>query len=168
MARKQDIQVRGGEEHIGSVGAPVEVVDVTLVADTNIYADNDVLAVPQIVTNVARTLGGRVELVSAVLFDGDDQGTEVELFFTTNSGSVGTINGALNPTDAIADDIVGSVLFATYSDLINSQVSVKTGLGLIMECAAGSKDLYVFAVVRSGTPTYTASGLKLKLAFKQF
>src|SRR5688500_15890814 len=113
MARKQDIQVRGGEEHIGSVGAPVEVIDVTLVADTSIYADNDVLAVPQIVTNVARTLGGRVELVSAVLFDGDDQGTEVELFFTTNSGSVGTINGALNPTDAIADDIVGSVLFAS-------------------------------------------------------
>lgn len=144
------------------------VIDVTLVADTNIYADNDVLAISQIVTGVSDQLGGVVELVSAILFDGDDQGTEVECFFTTNSITPGTINGALSAADTVFDDIVGRAHFVTFNDLINSQNCVLTGLGQIMQCAADSKDLYVFAVVRSGTPTYTAAGLKLKLGFKRY
>jgi hypothetical protein len=142
------------------------VIDVTLVADTSIYADNDVLAISQIVAGVSDIEGGTVRLTNAVLFDGDDQATEVELFFTTNATTPGTINGAVAAADTVLDDIVGAVSFATYSDLINSQVSI-VATNQIMKCAAGSRDLYVFAVVRSGTPTYTASGLKLKLSFER-
>jgi hypothetical protein len=141
------------------------VIDVTLVADTSIYADNDLLAIPQVITGVFRQAGGRVRLDSVLLLDEDDQGTEVELIFMNADGSLGTINGALNPTDAVARTIVGTVLMQTYSDLINSQVAVRTGLGMIMEAAAASTSLWVAAVVRSGTPTYSASGLKLKLGF---
>lgn len=166
MAVKEAAHLRAGENLIGATVGSGVVKDVTLVADTSIYADNDVLAVPQLVEGIARVPGGAVELVSAVCFDGDDQGTEVELFFTTNSGSVGTINAALNPTDAIADDIVGRAHFVTFADLANSQVCVLTAINQVMRCADGSRDLYVFAVVRSGTPTYTASGLKLKLGFR--
>ena len=143
------------------------VKDVTPVLDTNIYADNDVLFVPIEITGVSDMQGGVVKLVSAVLFDGDDQGTEVEVFLTTNSGSVGTINGALSPTDAIADDIVARLHFSSFNDLINSQNSVLTGQDQIIQLAAGATSLYAFGVVRSGTPTYTASGMKLKLGFER-
>lgn len=142
------------------------VIDVTIVADTSIYADNDVLFISQIVTGVSDIEGGTVKLTNAVLFDGDDQGTEVEVFFTTNATTPGTINGAISGADTVMDDIVGSLNFATYSDLINSQVAVLT-TNQVMKCAAGSKDLYIWGAVRSGTPTYTASGLKLKLAFER-
>lgn len=143
------------------------VKDVTPVLDTSIYADNDVLFVPIEITSVSDVQGGVVKLVSAVCFDGDDQGTEVEVFLTTNSGSVGTINGALSPTDAIADDIVARLHFSTFNDLINSQNSILTAQDQIIQLAAGSTSLYAFGVVRSGTPTYTASGMKLKLGFER-
>jgi hypothetical protein len=143
------------------------VIDVTIVADTNIYADNDVLFISQIVTGVSDIEGGTVKLVNAVLFDGDDQGTEVEVFFTTNATTPGTINGAVAAADTVLDDIVGNAHFITYSDLINSQVCVLKDIAQVMKCAAGSKDLYIFGVVRSGTPTYTAGGLKLKLGFER-
>jgi hypothetical protein len=154
--------------HLKVSAGEADVISVTLVADTSIYADNDLLAIPQIVSGVASELGGRVRLNSVVLLDEDDQGTEVELIFMNADGSLGTINGALNPTDTVARTIVGTVLLATFTDLINSQVAVKTDCNLIMECAADSRDLYVAAVVRSGTPTYSASGLKLKLGFERY
>jgi hypothetical protein len=149
-----------------SSGAGV-VIDLTPVMDTSIYADNDVAFVPIEVANVSDVKGGVVKLVSGICFDGDDQGTELEVFLTTNSGSVGTINGALSPTDAIADDIVGRLHFVTFNDLINSQQCVLTGQDQIIQLAAGSTSLYAFGVVRSGTPTYTASGVKLKLGFER-
>jgi hypothetical protein len=154
--------------HLKVSGGSGVVIDVTLVADTSIYADNDVLAISQIVAGVSDVEGGVVEFVSAILFDGDDQGTEVEIFLTTSATTPGTINGAVAAADTVLDDIVGRAHFVTFNDLINSQNCVLTGLGQIIQLPAGSKDLYVFAVVRSGTPTYTAAGLKLKLGFKRF
>lgn len=143
------------------------VIDFTPTLDTSIYADNDVLFISTIVTGVSDIEGGVVKLVSAICFDGDDQGTEVELFFTTNSTTPGTINSALSAADTVFDDIVGRVIFATFNDLINSQQSTLTAQDQIMKCAAGSKDLYVFGVVRSGTPTYTAAGMKFKFGFER-
>ena len=147
------------------------VIDVTIVADTSIYADNDVLFISQVVTGVSDIEGGTVKLVNAVLFDGDDQGAEVEVFFTTSATTPGTINGAISAADTVMDDIVGRAHFITYSDLINSQICVLGGnnaeMPQVMKCAAGSKDLYIWGAVRSGTPTYTASGLKLKLGFER-
>lgn len=143
------------------------VLDFTPTLDTSIYADNDVLFISTVLTGVSDVEGGVVKLVSAVCFDGDDQGTEVELFFTTSATTPGTINGALSAADTVFDDIVGRAHFVTFNDLINSQNCVLTGQDQIMKCAAGSKDLYVFGVVRSGTPTYTAAGMKFKFGFER-
>lgn len=143
------------------------VIDFTPTLDTNVYADNDVLFISTIVTGVSDFEGGVVKLVSAICFDGDDQGTEVELFFTTNSTTPGTINSALSAADTVFDDIVGRLHFVTFNDLINSQQSTLTAQDQIMKCAAGSKDLYAFGVVRSGTPTYTAAGMKFKFGFER-
>lgn len=144
------------------------VIDVTLVADTSIYASGDVLSVPAEITSVFRQLGGRIKLTSVVVLDEDNQGTAIDLVFFNATATLGTINAAISISDADARKIVGhlSVAAADFKAYINSQVAVKTATELIMEAGAASTSLFIAAVVRSGTPTYTASGLKLKLGFE--
>lgn len=164
---RREWKIEASENHLGSFSETLSVKTVTLVADTNIYADNDLLAVPQEITGVGHKTGARVVLESAVLLDKDDQGTEVELIFMNANGSLGTINGALNPTDAVAATILGTVGIATYADLINSQIATLKDIRLPLQLAAGSTSLWIAAVVRSGTPTYTAAGLVLQLGFRR-
>lgn len=147
-----------------------DVIDVTLSLDTNAYADNDVLAAPQEVPNVFRLPGGVVMLDSIVLLDEDDQAQDIDLVFMNATGSLGAENAAVGPTDGVAGTILGivSVAAAEYSDLANSQIATKRGLGLPLEAAAASTSLWMGAILRSGTPTYTAAGIKLKLGFRRF
>lgn len=145
----------------------MNVIDVTLVADTNAYADGDVLAIPQEIVNSVAEAGTARRLTSIVVIDGDDQGTAIDLIFFDASASLGTINTAIDISDADAAKIVGIVAIAAgdFKDLINNKVAVKTGIDLIMKAASTSASLWVGAVVRSGTPTYSAGGIKLKLGF---
>lgn len=143
------------------------VIDVTLTADTAILASGDVMVVPQEITSVFRQNAGRVRLESIVVLDGDDQGTAIDLVFSDANITLGTLNAAISVSDADAAKIIGhvSVAAADFKDYINSQIAVKTGVGIVMEAAAASTSLWVSAVCRSGTPTYTAAALKLKLGF---
>lgn len=152
---------------VSTLNGDADVVDVTLVADTSVYADNDVLAIPLKVAGVFRSVGDVRRLVSVVLLDEADQAQDIDLLFLNADATLGTINGAVNISDADARKVIGavSILIADYVDLINSQVAIKRGLDLVLKPAADSTDLWIAAVVRSGTPTYTASGLKLKLGF---
>ncbi len=157
--------------HLKVTGGSGVVLDFTPVLDTNIYADNDVAFISQILAGVSDVEGGVVELISGVCFDGDDQGTEIEVFFTTSATTPGTINGALSAADTVFDDIVARLHFITFNDLINSQQAIlplAAPVNQLIQLPAGSKDLYVFGVVRSGTPTYTASGMKFKFGFKRY
>ena len=146
--------------------ANIEVKDVTLVLDTNIYADGDVLAIPQEVTYVFPEVGGKRVLESIVVLDEDDQNIAMDIIFMNATGTLGTINLAVSISDADARKIIGAVNIATtdYFDLINSRLGVKRGLGLVLQGSA-SDSLWVAAVTRGGTPTHTASGIKLKLGF---
>lgn len=143
-----------------------DVIDVTLSTDTNAYADNDVLAAPQEVTGFFRVAGGRAILQNLVLLDESDQGSDIDLIFMDATGSIGNENAAFAPTDAVARTIIGTVtLLATANvDAANSQIQCANGIGMMMKAASGSTSVWVAAVVRSGTPTYAADALKLKLA----
>lgn len=144
-----------------------DVFDVTLVLDTSIYADGDVLAVPQEITYVFPEKAGRRVLESIVILDEDDQGVAMDLIFMNATGTLGTINAAVSITDADARKVIGAVNIATtdYFDLINSKVAVKRGVGLVLKGGASSSSLWIAAVTRGGTPTHTASGIKVKLGF---
>lgn len=146
----------------------MQVIDVTPVLDTSQYADNDVMFVPIVVTGFVTTAApaGRArKLVSVVAVDQADQAVDFDLIFTEGSVTLGTINGAVNLSDADALKVVGgvSLLAADYIDTVNNQVAVKQGLNLIMQPSA---DLYVSGVIRSGTPTYAAASLRLRLGFE--
>jgi hypothetical protein len=149
----------------GSVVGLGDVIDVTLSLDTSIYADNDVLAAPQEVTNFFRVPGGRAFLHSLKLQDNSDQAVDVEILFLNATGSLGAENAAFSPTDAVAETIIGRVLIATsdYSDADNSQFAFKDNIGLMLKAAESTTSVWVGAVVRSGTPTYAATGIKLKI-----
>ena len=146
-----------------------DVIDVTLTPHTGANADNDVIAATQEITNVYRRVGGTIILQSLILLDEDDQAVDVDIVFLNADGSVGAEDAVFAPSDTVARTIVGTVSILSsstpsqYVDSNTSQYAVKTGLGLIMKAGSNTTSLWVAAVCRSGTPTYTAAGLKLKL-----
>lgn len=156
--------------HTGGVADVVvlggyETVSVTLVTDTNAYADNDVLVIPQEVTNFFPVAGGTRVLHSVHLLDEADQGQDIDLIFMDANGTLGTINSAVSINDTDAAKVIGkvSLLIADYTDLVNSMFATKGNLATILTAASGSRSLWIGAVLRSGTPTYAAASLKLKL-----
>jgi hypothetical protein len=156
----------GSSSQPGQVGSPGDVITVTLTVDTNIYADGDVLADTQVITNAMRITGGHGVLQSLQLVDPDDQGQPMDLYFFSVTHSLGTENSAPSISDANAIDIFGPVPVASsdYRDLGGCKVASVRGIGLMMESASGSRDMYVGAISR-GTGTYAGGSLTLKLAF---
>lgn len=152
----------------GGSNAAGAVATLTPVLDTDAYAANDVLFVPIEVENVFAVAGGCRALHSIVVLDGDDQGVDIDLVFMNADGELGTINSAVSISDADAAKILGAVSLVAEDDaidLVNSRLYTKTAVGLVLEAAAGSTSLWVAGIVRSGTPTFTASGMQIRLGF---
>ncbi len=144
----------------------LNVYEITPVLETSILADNDVFFVPIEIPQVFDK-GLPRKLVSVVVLDGDDQNTDFDLIFFNATATLGTLNAGITISDADAAKVLGAVsmLAASHAfDLINSILFVRGGLELVMKGATAS--LWVGGVVRSGTPTYTASGFKIKLGFE--
>jgi len=150
---------------IGHVGSPGDVIDVTLVVEASQLADGDVMVVPQEITNAVGLKGGRCILQSIQLLDQDDQGTALDLIFFNAATTLGTLNSGPSITDTAALNIVGRVNIATtdYIDLGGCRLATKSGIGQVMKAAATTDSLWIGAISRGGTPTYTAAGIKLKL-----
>ena len=144
---------------------PGRVLSLTISADTSAYADNDLLFDTQEVVQAFLRPGGQLLLHSLTLLDQDDLGVAIDLGFLDDSGSLGTENAAVSVTDAVAQGIgaVVPIAVSDYTDLVNSQVASVENLGIMLQAASSDTSLYVAGIVRSGTPTYTASGLILKL-----
>lgn len=151
-------------EHIGAVTGYTHIVDVTLSAAAEAYTANDLVADTQEIVGAVRVAGGSGVINFVRLLDGDDQGAAMDLYFVGASDSWGTEGGAVAPTDAEAAEIFGSVSIAAseYTDLIASQEATKPNQNIPFKAPDGSTSIWVVAVTR-GTPTYTASGLKLRL-----
>lgn len=144
----------------------MDVKDLTPVLDTSAYAAGDVLFIPIKLVGFFKEAGQSRALHSIILLDSDDQNCDVDLLFFNADVTLGTLNGAVNISDADAAKMIGyvSLTAASHSkDLINSRLFVAGAIGQVLKAASTSTDLWVAGVCRSGTPTYTASGMKLKL-----
>jgi hypothetical protein len=147
------------------VSPALKLLDVTLVSDTLILASGDVITDTAAIVGAVRAAAGLSLLRSVALIDEDDQGQAIDLVFFGANRSLGTKNAAPTISDANARDYLGHVAILTtdYTDLGGVRVAQKTlADGLVLKAASG-KDVYVSAICRSGTPTYTASGLKLRI-----
>lgn len=156
-----------GEEVVGKVGAPDDVVTLTATLDTSAYASGDVLFDTQEIVDAARADGEVVILQSITITDQDDQGMDMDLIFLDAATSIGTENAAVSITAAdLADDALGSVSISEddYVDMVAAKMATVAGIGLEMKADAADSSIYVAAVTRDA-PTHTASGLVLKFAF---
>jgi hypothetical protein len=147
-----------------ALSSVIVLTDVTLSLDTNIYADGDVLAATQVVSNAVRQDDAIGQLQSIVVIDEDDQGIAFDLVFLSANSSIGTENAAVSITDAAARDILGIVPVAAgdFKDLGGVRLATLTGLSVSLKPATGTNDVYVAAISR-GAGTYSASGVKLRI-----
>lgn len=141
------------------------VIDATLVLDTSIYADGDVLSVIAELASFFPNQGGVRLVESLIVIDEDDQGVGFDLLFFNATATLGTINTAPSISDADARKIIGkvSVVASDYIDLGGNRIACLSGINQVLKAASGATSVWIATITRSGTPTYTASGLKLKI-----
>lgn len=158
------VSLPASETVIGAIAGLADLIDVTLSLDTLIYAAGDVLADTQALANAVRVNGGRAILQSLTVVDEDDQGQPLDLVFFGATQSLGIENAAVSITDLAARDILGivPVVAADFIDLGGVRTATLRNVGLLLEAAAASRDLFVGAISR-GTGTYTLNGLRLRL-----
>lgn len=157
-----------GENHIGEVGAPADVIAVTPIVEATALDAGDVVFDTTIITNAARVSGGVVRLDSVSVIDTADQKAELHLVFFSANRSLGTVDGAPSINDTNVLDLVGyvHVAAADYVDLGGASIVQLGALGKLMK-TVGSRNLYV-AAFTPGTPTYgAADALKLLFGFAQ-
>jgi hypothetical protein len=145
------------------------VKTVTLSVDTSAYADGDVLADLQAVTNFMRADGGRAVIQSVTLIDKSDQAVAMDIFISPSAVSLGTENSAPNISDTDAQGLqrICNIASGDYIDLGGCRMATVTGLGLVVEAAEGTTTMYIGAITRGGTPTYAASDLTLQIGLLQ-
>jgi hypothetical protein len=161
-------QTTDGTTNRVTVGG-VTLVDVTLTLDTSAYASGDLLADTQVVSNAMRLNDVCGILHSLTVVDEDDQGVAFDVYLLSANNTLGTENAAPTVSDANARDILTKIPIATtdYYDLGGVRIAEVHGLSRVVKPASGSKDLYVAVVNGTGTPTFTASGVRLRLGFIQ-
>lgn len=162
-AKPFEVSLPASEAVVGLVGTPGDVISVDLTLDTNAYADGDVLADFQELTNFVRTVGGRGIIQSITVLDKDDQGLAFDILSSPSAVSLGAENAApsISDTDAAGVQRVVRVETTDYIDLGGCKIATKTNIGLEIEAAADSRSVYIGAIIR-GAGTYSATGIRLR------
>lgn len=141
------------------------LVDITLVCDTSIYANGDVIVATMAIPYLARDKNRCVTLESIVVIDEDDQGVAFDIYFLDANVSVGAANAAWAPSDTVARSFLGKVPIASgdWKDMGGARVASLGNLGIVLKPETDTQNVYVAILNGAGTPTFTASGLKLRL-----
>lgn len=141
-----------------------EIVNGTMVADTLILASGDVITDSLLVVPAAPNRSARGTIRSIIVNDEDDQGAALDVVLFSANVSLGTKNSAPAISDADARNVLAivSIAAADFIDLGGVRVASKLGLDIPVV----TDTLYVSMICRSGTPTYTASGLRVRLGIE--
>lgn len=145
----------------------IQWVDFTFTTDTAIYANGDVLVATVALPLAVYANDAKAVLQSITLLDEDHQGVAMDIYFLDANNSMGAVNAAFQPTDANARGITGylSIAAADWKDLTGSFIVTKTNTGVGVKPATGTQNVYVAIELKSGTPTFTAAGLKGRFCF---
>ena len=154
---------------VATTRVTTRITNVTLSTDTSAYANADLLADTQSIDNIFITNDGTGTIKSLVVVDTDDNTLYTfSIWFLDGTGSLGTENSAPGGADAVCLTVLAKVDFATTDglDLGDSKVYSKTGLSIPVKAITGTNDLGIAAVVTTGTPTHTASGIKVRIGIE--
>lgn len=156
--------------YVGNVTNYNKVVTATMSMDTSAYANGDLIADTQAIDGVFRITNGTGIIRSLVVIDEDDQTLYTfSVYFLDGIGSLGTENSAPSATDAVCRTVLARVDFATTDgvDLGGSKVYSKHGLNIPVSAIADTDDLGLALVCITGTPTHTASGIRVRIGITQ-
>lgn len=148
----------------------IREVDVIPVCDTSgAYTAGDVLFDVTEIGNIVKSTDGYAFLVGLTITDEDDNtAAGVTLHFFSGSATLGTPNAAPSMSDANSRQWLGSVTIASgdWIDIGGVKLASKTigdaGMPLLLVPKSSTRSVYVAATC-AGTPTQTASGIKLRL-----
>lgn len=159
--------------YIGVVTTPSEVIEITLTLDTNPYAQNDILAATQEISNALRSSGDVSILHSLSIIDKSGNDAAIDILFLRSNTSVGTENAAENMSDNTGQEILTEVqVIATdYIDYANfsraTKVNGDEGMGQLLYATSGTS-LYIAAVYRDAAGnTYAANDIIIKIGLLQ-
>lgn len=155
-----------------------QIIRVTPTLDTNAYAQGDVLFTATEIPNAVIGKGGCSKLITAYLFDKNDQDIDITFVFTQGNTALGTINATADISDAdlLANNICGTSKVdhseTTSSGFIdNSRIAQfinmagngdQTSMLLFLQAANDSTSVYVQGIITSAsTPTYAADDIQL-------
>lgn len=158
--------ITAGEAHLGEVGGKTSVFSVTLSCDTSAYASGDLIADTQQMDAFFRKTDGTGVISSINIIDEDNQGVAFYIIFMSTSTSLGTENSAPNISDAnLSSGFIGIVPVATsdYVTVSGAKVATIKNLNIPVKAVSGTDDLYIAILNATGTPTFTASGLKMRI-----
>lgn len=163
-----NVALPAGENHLGAVGGDTGYVEVTMTLDTNVYASGDVLTDTVSLTNILRKIDGTGLIYSIHLLDEDAQSQSIDVVFFRTNVSLGIKNAAITISDSDAREILGVVNITTsdYVNLVNSSSVTMGNIGIGVK-GDGTDDLFMSMICRSGTPTYTAAGITVKVVVLQ-
>jgi hypothetical protein len=147
------------------VGNKTAVLSASPTLDTSAYASGDCLHTSVIsFANAVAVSGGTGTIVKLTVIDADLQSAAGELWLFSATVTPAAANAAHSISDGDAALCVGVIPFGPYYASALNSVSVNSSISLPFSCAATT--LFAIAVTR-GTPTYTASGLTIKLLVAQ-
>ena len=114
--------------------------------------------------------GGTAIIQSIVILDDDDNGQSLDIVFMDTTGLLdasddGTVIDAAD--GVIPDAILGVVTVSNYFDGVLWQVGQKDNIGLSIKSASTTRSIYISAINRGSTATWTAAGLRLKIGYIQ-
>lgn len=146
----------------------VDLIDVTLTTDAEAHADNDVIAQSIEIPYAVAVSGGSAIIQSIMLLDEDDEAPTVELLFsqvntaiTNDEGEA--IGNSVGDLDATFRSFLGAVTVSSWSDLVDSQIGVKSNIGLVVKAASDTTSIWVHCINRSGGTYTPAATTDLKM-----
>lgn len=143
-----------------------KIIRFTPTVDTSAYAAGDVLFNTTAVTiSNNATQAARGTILTASIVDRDDQASQtITLYFFNSNVALGTINLPPSITDDNASNsIIGSCTVTTGTDLGGCKFGETQGLVIPFELTGST--IWV-AAVTGGTPTHTASGIRVRLSIQ--
>ena len=140
----------------------------TLSLDTSAYASGDLLADTQEIALAVGSNGGKALLQSIQLLDESNQGVAFTMHFMAAATSFGTENVAPSISAAAMRDAIAIVDIGVGDwRAVGSTCKVANlkNIGAGIKASAGNRSVYVAVVNGSGTPTFAASALQLRMTF---
>ena len=159
-----DIFKYSANERLGKMD--VDVITLTPDTATEECAAGDVIFQADELPNMVSVNAGTCMVHSIGVLDDDDNGQAIDIVFMDTTGllDAGDDGGTIDAADGVIPDaIIGVVQITSYFDGIAWQYGYKTNIGLVLKAPSDSKSIYVSAVNRGSTATWTAAGLRLQI-----